>query len=302
MNLRHMEVFRAIMLTGSITAAGRLLHISPSAVSKLISHAQQRTGLKLFELVKGRLVATSEAHQLYAEIEHLWRNVEKVHALSRELSNPDKGNLCIAASPSLGPTVVPHSVADTVRERPDLRVKVILPLTQALLDAVADKSVDIGITTFAVNHPNISVHARFHCPLVCIMHSAHPLAAREVIYPQDLIGHRLISVPLHDLYGLSEESVYGQALSKLDIGLEVRSGLIASLFSRASGEIAVVDAIAISDHLIPELIVRPFMTPQRIHIAVIHNSYKPLSPQALLFRHLLMQRLQSFSDQEAAHY
>jgi len=293
MNLRQMEVFRAIMRTGSIADAAKLLHLSQSAISKMLSHTQQRMRLKLFERVKGRLVATSEAHQLHAEIERLWHRVENVQTLARDLADPDKGNLYIAASPSLGTTIVPHSVAETVKERPDLRVKVILPLTPALLDAVADKSVDIGITTFAVNHPSLHVHARFHCPLVCIMAASHPLAGQDTIQPRDLIGHRLISVPLHALYGLNEEDVYGKVLAELNIGLEVRSGLIASLFSRASGEIAVVDAIAISDHLIPQLVVRPFVTDERIQITVIHNRYKPLSPQALLFRDLLIRRLEA---------
>ncbi|WP_447592244.1 LysR family transcriptional regulator [Aquipseudomonas campi] len=296
MNLRQMEVFRAIMLTGSIAGAAELLHISQSAVSKMLSHTQQRSGLKLFELVKGRLVATSEARELYEEVERLWRNVEKVHALSKELANPSKGNLYIAASPSLGMTVVPQSVADTVKERPELQVKVILPLPNALIDVVAEKIVDIGITTFEVNHPSIRVHARFSCPLVCIMSPDHPLASRTAIYPEDLIGHRLISVPLQELYGISEEKVYGDVLPQLNIGLEVRSGLIASLFSRASGEIAVVDAIAISDNLIPQLEVRPFITSETIKIAVIHNSYKPLSPQALLFQDLLIRRLEALSS------
>ena len=219
----------------------------------------------------------------------MWRNVEKVHALSKELANPSKGNLYIAASPSLGMTVVPQSVADTVKERPELQVKVILPLPNALIDVVAEKIVDIGITT-------IRVHARFSCPLVCIMSPDHPLASRTAIYPEDLIGHRLISVPLQELYGISEEKVYGDVLPQLNIGLEVRSGLIASLFSRASGEIAVVDAIAISDNLIPQLEVRPFITSETIKIAVIHNSYKPLSPQALLFQDLLIRRLEALSS------
>lgn len=287
-----MEVFRAIMLTGSISGASGLLHISQSAVSKMLSHTQQRSGLKLFELVKGRLVATAEARQLYEEVERLWRSLEKVNALSKELADPGKGNLYIAASPSLGMTVVPQSVADTVRERPDLHIKVILPLTNALIDAVAEKVVDIGITTFEVDHPSIHVHARFACPLVCIMSPAHPLALLDAIGPQDLIGHRLISVPLQELYGISEHKVYGDCFEQLDIGLEVRSGLIASLFSRASGEVAVVDAIAISDNLIPDLTVRPFITQEKIAVSVIQNRYKPLSPQASLFQRLLVDRLE----------
>lgn len=291
MNLRQMEVFRAIMLTGSITGAAELLHISQSAVSKMLSYTQQRSGLKLFELVRGRLVPTSAAKQLYEEVERLWRNVEKVHTLSKELADPSRGNLYVAASPSLGMTAVPLSVADTVKERPDLQVKVILPLPNQLIDVVADKIVDIGISTFAVSHPSIQVHARFTCPLVCIMAPSHPLAALKQIRPRDLVGHRLISVPFQELYGLSEEKVYGDVLEELNKGLEVRSGLIASLFSRATGEVAVVDAIAISDKLVPQLETRPLVTSERIDINVIHNRYKPLSPQAMLFQELLIHRL-----------
>jgi DNA-binding transcriptional LysR family regulator len=291
MNLRQMEVFRAIMLTGSITGAAELLHISQSAVSKMLSHTQQRTGLKLFQLSKGRLVPTSAAKQLYDEVEHLWRSVEKVHALSKELADPSRGNLYVAASPSLGMTVVPLSVADTTRKAPDLRVKVILPLPNQLIDVVADKVVDIGISTFEVVHPSIEVHARYSCPLVCIMSAAHPLAALTEIRPRDLVGHRLISVPFQELYGLSEEKVYGDVLEDLEIGVEVRSGLIAGLFSRATGEVAVVDAIAISDNLIPELQVRPLVTSECIHINIAVNRHKPLSPPAMLFEELLVQRL-----------
>ncbi|HBN54585.1 MAG TPA: LysR family transcriptional regulator [Stenotrophomonas sp.] len=294
MNLRQMEVFRAIMLTGSVTGAAELLHLSQSAVSKMLSHTQQRSGLKLFELVKGRLVPTSAAKQLYEEVERLWRNVEKVHTLSKELADPTRGNLYVAASLSLGTTVVPLSVADTIKEHSELQVKVILPLPNQLIDVVADKIVDIGISTFAANHPSIDVHARFTCPLVCIMAPNHPLAALRQIRPRDLVGHRLISVPFQELYGLSEEKVYGEALEDLNKGLEVRSSLIASLFSRATGEVAVVDALAISDTLVPPLEIRPLVTDESIDINVIHNRYKPLSPQALLFQELLVFRLQQY--------
>jgi len=292
MNLRQMEVFRAIMLTGSITGAAELLHISQSAVSKMLSYTQQRTGLKLFQLAKGRLVPTNVAKELYAEIEHLWRGVEKVHALSRELADPTKGNLFVAASPSLGMTVVPLSVAATIKKAPELKVKVILPLPNQLIDVVADKVVDIGISTFEVSHPSIEVHARFVCPLVCIMSPAHPLAALDQIHPRDLVGHRLISVPFQELYGLSEEKVYGEVLEDLNKGVEVRSGLIASLFSRATGEVAVVDAIAVSDGLIPELVIRPLVTSEKVNINVAWNRFKPLSPQATLFQELILFQLQ----------
>ena len=57
MNLRQIEVFRAVMITGSVSGAARLLHVSIPAVSRLLSHTESRLGFLLFERVKGRLHA-----------------------------------------------------------------------------------------------------------------------------------------------------------------------------------------------------------------------------------------------------
>lgn len=64
MNLRQMEVFRAVMFSGGVNSAAELLHVSPPAVSKVLAQAARASGLVLFERVKGRLIATPEAHQL----------------------------------------------------------------------------------------------------------------------------------------------------------------------------------------------------------------------------------------------
>ncbi|NOJ99318.1 LysR family transcriptional regulator, partial [Corallococcus coralloides] len=67
LNLKQIEVFRAIMLTGSISGAAKLLHVSQPAVSRLIGYTEQRLGLSLFERIKGRLYPTPEARHLFIE-------------------------------------------------------------------------------------------------------------------------------------------------------------------------------------------------------------------------------------------
>ncbi|MBC7077924.1 MAG: LysR family transcriptional regulator, partial [Synergistales bacterium] len=69
MNLRQIEIFRAVMITGSISGASKLLFVSQPAVSRLLSHTELRMGLKLFERVKGRLYSTPEARSLFKEVE-----------------------------------------------------------------------------------------------------------------------------------------------------------------------------------------------------------------------------------------
>src|SRR3546814_20608094 len=55
MKFRHLEVFWAVMRTGSEHGAARLLGISQPGVSKLLRYAEASLGMTLFERAKGRL-------------------------------------------------------------------------------------------------------------------------------------------------------------------------------------------------------------------------------------------------------
>src|SRR5690606_5917459 len=49
LSLRQIEVFRAIMMAGSISGAGRMLHVSQPAVSRVLALTETRLGYPLFE-------------------------------------------------------------------------------------------------------------------------------------------------------------------------------------------------------------------------------------------------------------
>lgn len=82
MNLRQLEVFRAVMLTGSVSDAARLLHVSVPAVSRLLAHTESRLGFALFERIKGRLHPTAEARRrLYQEVDQVYAGVRRISEL-----------------------------------------------------------------------------------------------------------------------------------------------------------------------------------------------------------------------------
>ena len=64
MRTRHIEVFNSIYKTGSVTAAAKLLNVSQPSVSKVLAHAEQQLGFRLFERIKMKLVPTPEANIL----------------------------------------------------------------------------------------------------------------------------------------------------------------------------------------------------------------------------------------------
>lgn len=67
MRFRQIEVFHAVYTHGSISAAARVLGVSQPSVSKTLRHAEDNLGFQLFQLARGRLIPTDEAHALIRE-------------------------------------------------------------------------------------------------------------------------------------------------------------------------------------------------------------------------------------------
>ena len=61
MRLRHIEVFNAMMLTGSVSGAARFFNATQPAASRIRQHAELQLGFALFQRTKGRSLPTSEA-------------------------------------------------------------------------------------------------------------------------------------------------------------------------------------------------------------------------------------------------
>lgn len=277
MNLRHMEVFRAVMLTGSVNGAAELLHVSQPAVSKLLAHAARQAGLTLFERVKGRLVPTPEAQQLYEEVEHLWRGVERVRDVSRALAQPETGTLRLAVSASLAAWLAPRAVALLYERFPLLKSRIEVLVPSIMVDALLDHSADLAVGLLPNEHPNIVAVKSYPCGLACVMREDHALARRAAITASDLRGQRVITSPAGTPYGRSLQRAYGRSASQLRLDIEVRSATTACWFAQAGAGIAVVDRAAVAGPSLSGLAVRPFRSSERLEVRIIRNRYRPMS-------------------------
>lgn len=277
MNLRQMEVFRAVMLTGGVSGAAELLHISQPAVSKTLAQSQRHLGFNLFARVKGRLVPTAEAQALHVEIEALWRGVERVRDVSRGLATPRSGTLSVVVSASLAPYLVPRALARLSRRFPGLQTRMEILITPILVDALLDRSADVGVALLPNEHPNLEQVARYECGFACVASPSHRLAKKRAVAPADLMGERVIGSPPDTPYGQALLKAYGREAASLNIHSLVRSATSACWEAQSGGGVAVVDRAAVAGSTFSRLAVRPFQTRERLPIVVLRNRYAPPS-------------------------
>src|SRR6218665_499991 len=256
-NLRQIEVFRAVMITGSIRGASQLLFVSQPAVSRLLSHTEARVGFPLFERIRGRLFATPEAKKLFHEVEVVYAGVKRVNELARELREHQEGILNLVASPSVGQAVVPMAMAEYRHSNPQVKLTFQYlghaPLTERLLDRQAD----LAMTILPVNHPNLEMEELGSGRLVCICPYNHPLARRATLSVADLLPFPLISY--------DRDSPVG--------------AMVGALLQAGAG-IALVDEFSARSWASSKFVVRPVLTSPVLKATLVRLRTEPMSQLA----------------------
>lgn len=153
MRTRQIEVLQAILRTGSVSGAARLLHVSQPAVTRTLQHAESTVGFALFKRQGNRLVATAETRALAPMVERASTSLESVRKLARNLKLGDDRPVRIAAVPALALAILPEAHTHARELFPQMRTE----LGSAHLDDITQKllmhEIDIGIAFDPPPHP-----------------------------------------------------------------------------------------------------------------------------------------------------
>ncbi|WP_059411234.1 LysR family transcriptional regulator [Cupriavidus basilensis] len=241
MNLRQIEVFRAVMSTGSVSDASRLLHVSVPAVSRMLSYTESRLGFPLFERVKGRLHPTAEARRLYHEVQLVYRGVERIGDLVHELAERRHGLISIGSSPSVGQMLVPQAIAEFHIGNPEVRIHFHCMTHARLKEQLLGRQIDLGISTLPMEHPSLRTSPLAASRLVCICPPSHPLAARSSVSVADLLPYPLIAYPHDTPFGQRIDNLYAEIGETPRIEIEAGLPHTACALVHAGAGIALVD-------------------------------------------------------------
>jgi DNA-binding transcriptional LysR family regulator len=185
-NLRQIEAFKAVIENGTISRAALMLHISQPAMSKLISHMEADTGLRLFDRLKGRLAPTEQAMRLYEEVDRIFAGVRQVANAVDAIRREAQGRLAVGVMPALAGSFIRRATSGFLKSHPNVFCLVQSLSSQWVVDRMVTKKLDVGLVSAGIDNPNVTLEPLIEHPLVCIMPLDHPLTAKTHIEPQDL--------------------------------------------------------------------------------------------------------------------
>lgn len=277
LKLSQLEVFKAVMETGSISAAAARLNRTQPAVSIALSKFEDESGIALFDRSRGRFTPTPEAERLYEEVERGLLAIERVASTARDLREGGVGHLRVAADGAPSIHFLPGVIAGFARDHQDVRIDLHTRSSKQIVAWVAGRQIDVGIVEMPVHWPGVA-YEPFSQACVCIMPSRHPLARCSVVTPADLEQYPVISILENHPIDTQLEAAMACAGCRLDS--PIRGYFFAtcrSLVGRGAG-LAIVDAINGDDALGGGVVSRPFEPTIRYDMAIVYAARPAPSP------------------------
>lgn len=246
MRLRHIEVFNAVMLTGSVSAAARMIHVTQPAVSRTLQHAELQLGFALFQRVGGRLRPTQEAQTLYPHVERLFQQLDEVQRLSVNLrAGRSKHELQVLTVLALSYEVMPRAMRLFRQKHPTVRVHHQALHSAQIVSALALQEADIGYVFSVPPHPSLTQEALGSRSVVCVAPRGL-LPARVVrtgeVGLADLSGLPIVAIDPQDPLGVLMSHTLRDSNVALDAVVTVQTYHVALALAQHGVGVAMVES------------------------------------------------------------
>ncbi len=198
MDVRHLELLRELRDRGTLAAVAAATHRTPSAVSQQLRTAERDLGTALVEPFSRGVRLTVAGRILADGAEVVGTAVAEVQALLDASLGEPRGTVSIGTLPSAGEALLPSLVERLEGSAIELQLD---DFDLAEADYAA-RSIDVDIViahSLAGDVPRgadelLSTRLVGE-PIDIALPSAHPLAARERLHAEDLVGSVWIGVP-----------------------------------------------------------------------------------------------------------
>ncbi len=221
-NLRHLEVFREVMLAESVSKAARNLGRTQPAVSATIANLERDIGYDLFERKNGRLHPVPEAHYLLVETEEIIGRMGALERSMKEASGIETKQLRIACMPIIAEFFLPRLIARFAGQHASARFFLAAHSSILVYERMAAQQFDVGLAERGPESDLVNEEP-IEGDCLCALPASDPLAAQPFITPADLAGRSCATfLPDHYIARRLRE-IFAEAGVPLDVRFELQN-------------------------------------------------------------------------------
>jgi DNA-binding transcriptional LysR family regulator len=277
MNLLYFSAFRAVMLTGTVSAAAELLGRSQPAVSRLLDKLESELGVTLFERRRGLVTPTSAAQLLLDEIERAYVSLDSLRSFAKRVAEGESSRIAVGVMPALGITFVPRILGVFRKDWPNTRILLNVRLSVKIEEWAAAQQIDFGLAETPFKRSGFRTEIFSDTPYIAAVPRGHPLADRSRLAPADLRDVSLISWTAFTSAGQLVAQAFRSSGVKLDPAYETTISATAYEMVKQGIGVALVDPYTAVQQLDDRVRLIPFTPTLPCNVALLRPESRPVN-------------------------
>src|ERR1700682_968685 len=191
-NLRQLRAFVSIGHLGGFTKAAVALHATQPTLSAQINQLEESLGVRLFDRSTRSVTLTQVGKDLLPVVDKVLSDLAAVAVRARDVAQKNTGRVVVAALPSISSTLLPQAIAGFLKTYPGISISLKDALAERIVDMIRSDEVDFGISSSAMNDPQIEFTPLATDRMVLVLPRGHKLAKSAKISLEDLLDVPLI--------------------------------------------------------------------------------------------------------------
>ena len=192
MDLRQLEMFQAIVETGSFTRAGEKLYVSQSAVSRQIKLLEEELGDQIFRRIHKKVHLTPTGEVLLQYSRKIFGEIRLMASEISDLAHLRRGILCISGGMSVCTYLFPRLLKEYQHHYPNIQLTIATGTNEEILKLLRANEVDLALLSLPFHDDDLEVQPVLTEEVVLVMDRNHPLAQKNEILFQDLSPYPFI--------------------------------------------------------------------------------------------------------------
>ncbi|WP_167767128.1 LysR substrate-binding domain-containing protein [Jannaschia formosa] len=190
--------------------AAESVHVTQPTLSAQLRELEDKLGVQLVERSRAGVTLTPVGREVADRARGVLRDVADIAALARAGADPFDGTMRVGIVGSLGGYFLPLILPALHDAYPRLKFYVREGLAADLMGRLREGTLDLLFFPLPIEDGGLRHVPLFHEPLLVVMPSDHPLAARDRVPPEALRGETVMTLEtghrLHDTVAdLAEE-------------------------------------------------------------------------------------------------
>lgn len=291
MKFSQIEAFRAVMLSGSMTAAAEHLHTSQPNISRLIAQLEKETSLRLFERAGARLMPTDEGTAFFRDVERAFVGLQSLENSAHGIRQFGTGRLRIATVSATATALLPHVIKRFKQQYPDVTISMHISDSLTVAHWTASQFCDFGVASYIGDTPGVDVEVLAKVQGMCIMAKGHRLADKKVIKPKDLNDEHFISLAHGDGTRAIIDRAFQGGGDKRILSLEASHADTICIMVGLGIGVSIVSPLVAHDYMSMGLEMRPFSPNIPFTNYLLCPQHRPRSSLTLRFAELTAELL-----------